>query len=293
MNTIETLYEGPLGAIEFLQCDGVRCGKGPLGYANAFHVVIPLRGSFVWHLPSDEIFADSGRVLFAGGGEAYSLSHPVGGDGSIVITPSKAVLEELLGVCDVAADHRLLRAHWLPNLYDLQLSIQMLYALCVGSDGLLGVEECLIGILATLFDAPQSTPKIGARANRTLSQAKAILQASASAKSSLSDIAKAVGVSATYLTRLFGIVEGISLHQYELKLRLAAALDVLAETDDMTGLALDLGFCSHSHLTAAFRTRFGAPPSIIRAQLKAAAERGRTGRRVQRPLCRARGGAAN
>jgi len=34
--------------------------------------------------------------------------------------------------------------------------------------------------------------------------------------------------------------------------------------EDLTSLALDLGFSSHSHLTDAFRKEFGNPPSAMR-----------------------------
>jgi len=38
----------------------------------------------------------------------------------------------------------------------------------------------------------------------------------------------------------------------------------LPYTDDLTMLALDTGFSSHSHFTAAFRRAFGCTPSQFR-----------------------------
>jgi AraC-like DNA-binding protein len=49
------------------------------------------------------------------------------------------------------------------------------------------------------------------------------------------------------------------------RLRLRAALDLLPEyRRDITRLALDLGYSSHSHFTYAFRREFGFPPSAWR-----------------------------
>jgi AraC-like DNA-binding protein len=52
-------------------------------------------------------------------------------------------------------------------------------------------------------------------------------------------------------------VEGLPLYRYQLRLRLARALDLLARYDDLSALAHDLGFSSHSHFTAAFRDTYG------------------------------------
>ena len=55
------------------------------------------------------------------------------------------------------------------------------------------------------------------------------------------------------------------LYRYQLQLRLARALDLLATTPDVSTLAHDLGFSSHSHFASAFRQAYGRPPSTFRA----------------------------
>jgi AraC-like DNA-binding protein len=45
-----------------------------------------------------------------------------------------------------------------------------------------------------------------------------------------------------YLTQVFQQVEGMPLYRYQLRLRLARALDLVAEYDDLTALGLHLGF---------------------------------------------------
>ena len=65
----------------------------------------------------------------------------------------------------------------------------------------------------------------------------------------------------TVRNTLFQQVDGLPLYRYQLRLRLARALDLLAECDDLTTLNLELGFSSHSHFSAAFRQMYGQSPS--------------------------------
>jgi AraC-like DNA-binding protein len=82
---------------------------------------------------------------------------------------------------------------------------------------------------------------------------------------SLAHVAEAVGTSVFHLSRVFHARTGFSLHQYRNQLRLRTALEVLAgRTVDLSRLALDLGFSSHSHFTETFRRTFGCTPSSFR-----------------------------
>lgn len=81
---------------------------------------------------------------------------------------------------------------------------------------------------------------------------------------SLESLAARVGVSVFHLCRLFRSLTGLTLHGYRTELRLRHALDRLAAPGaDLTAIALDVGFSSHSHFTAAFRRAFGITPSAF------------------------------
>jgi AraC-like DNA-binding protein len=80
----------------------------------------------------------------------------------------------------------------------------------------------------------------------------------------LGAIAAEVGVSPVYLTQVFAQAEGVPLYRYQLRLRMAHALDLLDSYDDLTHLAIDLGFSSHSHFSAAFRQHYGRSPADFR-----------------------------
>ncbi len=84
----------------------------------------------------------------------------------------------------------------------------------------------------------------------------------------LGELARRLGSSPFHLARSFRRVTGTTLHAHQIQLRLRAAVERLARPGiDLTGLALDLGFSSHSHFTAAFRRAFGAPPAALRGRL--------------------------
>lgn len=85
---------------------------------------------------------------------------------------------------------------------------------------------------------------------------------------SLAAIAAEVGVSRFRLCRIFKAATGMTLQAYRDQLRLRTALEELSSPDgDLTQLALDLGYSSHSHFTANFRRVFGLPPGRVRRQI--------------------------
>jgi AraC-like DNA-binding protein len=70
---------------------------------------------------------------------------------------------------------------------------------------------------------------------------------------------------------VFRHIVGVPIHRYLIRLRLRASLERLASVDepggaawDLTGLALDLGYSSHSHFTDSFVREFGLTPSAFR-----------------------------
>jgi AraC family transcriptional regulator len=81
-------------------------------------------------------------------------------------------------------------------------------------------------------------------------------------------IAKLAGIanlSPFHLCRVFHQIAGTSLYDYVLRERLTCALDaVLDRGEDITAIALDAGFSSHSHFTARFKSFFNCTPMAFR-----------------------------
>jgi AraC-like DNA-binding protein len=99
-------------------------------------------------------------------------------------------------------------------------------------------------------------------------RAKLVLAADLSRRWTLAEIAAQVGGSPVYLTQAFQQVESLPLYRYQLRLRLARALDLIPRYDDLSALSLDLGFSSHSHFSAAFQRTYGRTPSGFRRSLQ-------------------------
>jgi AraC-like DNA-binding protein len=133
----------------------------------------------------------------------------------------------------------------------------------------LEAEEALAALIRAAFQPDiQRLRNPTAGTARVIRRAKQVLHDRLTDRLRLADISREVGVSPAYLTDLFTRTEGIPLHQYLTRLRLARALMELPHTDDLTALALDLGFSSHSHFTFTFRREFGCTPSKFRERAR-------------------------
>jgi AraC-like DNA-binding protein len=93
----------------------------------------------------------------------------------------------------------------------------------------------------------------------------------------LIEIARAANVSSAHLCRIFHRHIGRPVHQYLTDLRLRASLEPLCDTDQpLAMLALDLGFASQAHFTAAFSRQFGCAPGAFRRGAQPASSRARS-----------------
>jgi AraC-like DNA-binding protein len=133
-----------------------------------------------------------------------------------------------------------------------------------GADAL-ALDEAVL----QLFDAvarPSKAPAAGdARHAELVEDARAALSERLDEPLPLATLARRLGRSAFHLCRVFRARTGSTLHAYRQQLRLRAALAWLEDGADVTRVALDAGFSSHSHFTAAFRLAFGTTPSRFRA----------------------------
>jgi AraC-like DNA-binding protein len=127
----------------------------------------------------------------------------------------------------------------------------------------LAVDEIALALLERVVGA---TPLAVTSRHRALADATRIwLAAHYTEHANLDTIAEAVGASTFHLARIFRRATGRSLHAHRTELRIRAAIERLADADDLATLALALGFSSHSHFTAAFKHHVGVAPSQARA----------------------------
>jgi AraC-like DNA-binding protein len=137
------------------------------------------------------------------------------------------------------------------------------------SDGL-AAEESMVDLLRCALETDTRGAAASRPTRRLIGLTKEFLEANLASPLRLADVARAVGVSPAYLTDVFRRVEGVPVHRYLTQLRLAQALVDLPHADDLTTLALGLGFSSHSHFTAVFRRAFDCTPSEFRQSRGAA-----------------------
>ena len=266
------LLQSAIALVEDLRSTGCAGSRTPDGYSPDFQVCLPYRGVFTWHVGGDAVVSDANQVLFVTGDESFHITQPSRGSyAELIITPSRRLLAEL------AHEHgyRPLESHVLFRRRSRRASprVQLQSARLLhcarrrAADGL-EIEEAVIDLLRDAFDSVDSKPASTAAASRVTDRTKTFLEAHLTDPIRLGSVASAVGVSAAYLTDLFRRTEGISLSRYVKQLRLARALVELPHANDLTALALGLGFSSHSHFTAAFRRTFGCTPSRFRGDMK-------------------------
>ena len=258
-----------VGLVETVRRQGMRRDRSAEHYCPVFQVCLPYRGIHVWHVGGDDVVADANQVLFVTGGESYQLSRPLPGrDAELIITPEVDVLSELAHVNGAPlSGHPLFRRrHALASPGLQSFRMRFLRWATEGSD--LDYLEAEEFVLALLRSALQEDRRHGGRCSaataRLIRRTKEFLVAELSTRIRLNDVGRAVGASPAYLTDTFRRVEGISLHRYLTQLRLARALVELPHATDLTTLALEVGFSSHSHLSHAFRRAFGCTPSQFR-----------------------------
>lgn len=104
--------------------------------------------------------------------------------------------------------------------------------------------------------------------HRRLAEAARELLATDPAWPSFDALAGELGVSRSHLCRVFRAVTSESLTRTRARLRVRAAPDRLeAGCTNLAGLAAELGFADHAHLTRTLRAELGSPPSSVRALL--------------------------
>ncbi|GEM_PF-159884 len=267
-----TLLRAEVGLVEDVSWQARHHEDSMEGFSPQFQVAFPYRGSFVWHVGRDDVFGDANQVLYVAGGEAYRMIvPPSGGYAEFIITPERSVLAEIAHVPENRlSTHPLFRRRGRRANHYLQALCARFLHWTSGApvvDDLAGTELVLLCLRVALEDdAPRAQPTASTR--RLIRRTKEFLEAELANPIRLTDVGRAVGASPAYLTDTFRHVEGVSLHRYLTQLRLARALHALPHTEDLAALALEIGFSSHSHFSAAFRRAFGCTPSEFRLRAR-------------------------
>jgi AraC family transcriptional regulator len=265
---VESLLRSPTITIRDTYCRGTCRHQSAEECTTTTQLVFPYRGAYVRHVGNDQAVGEANQVLFFNAFEGYRISHPVpGGDASLTLVLSEAMLREL---APAGFLHDTTNLSFRRQRLRIDARTQALVALLRHSLRQNVAEpleaETLTLTLVQRALGPRTTHAAGATLGRQrlVDRVKLVLLSDLARRWTLAEIAAEVRGSPVYLTQVFQQVEGLPLYRYQLRLRLARALDLLAQYDDLTDLGLELGFSSHSHFSAAFREAYGRSPSEFR-----------------------------
>lgn len=240
-------------------------------------VVFVHGGSFERHDGHGRTLVEPTRVSFFNPDAPYRTGHPYGcGDRGSALVVRDEILREIVRNGDASTG----RSSPFPGadspcppalVLRQRLFVRRLVSGTV--DPLEAEESVLFLVRAALAIRGDAGPPRPARScgkpalRRERAEAiRAFLAVNFRRRPHLADVATRVGASPWQACRIFRDVAGVPMHRYVTRLRLAAALEELSgPRSDLTDLALDLGFSSHSHFTATFRREYGVTPTAFMA----------------------------
>src|SRR6267154_4662266 len=254
-------------ALRNVRCVGACRHRSAEECALTTHLVFPYRGVYLRHVGRDQAVADANHVLFFNAGQGYQISHPIaGGDASLSLALSESVLRELAprSLLNDGGKLGFRRQHQRIDPRAQALVALLRHGLDDGIIEPLEAESLVLTLVCRSL-GPRTSHEPGAtHARRRLAdRVKVLLASDLSRRWTLAEIAAEIRGSPVYLTQVFRQTEGIPLYRYHLRLRLARALDLIPRYEDLATLALDLGFSSHAHFTAAFRQAYERTPSAF------------------------------
>ena len=265
---VDHLLDTDTVALRNVRCSGACRHRSAEECASSTHLVFPYRGVYMRHIGTDQAVADANHVLFFNASQGYQISHPIaGGDASLSLVLSEPVLRELAprSLLKDGGGFGFRRQHQRIDPRAQALVALLRHSLDNGSIEPLEAESLVLTLVGRSL-GPRTSHQPGAtHARRRLAdRVKVLLASDLSRRWTLAEIAAEIGGSPVYLTQVFRQTDGIPLYRYHLRLRLARALDLIAQYDDLSALAAELGFSSHSHFTAAFRQAYGRSPTAFK-----------------------------
>jgi AraC-like DNA-binding protein len=244
------------------------------GPTRHYVFVFPRTTAWIQHAGDRPFVSDQNHVTFYNLGQEYRRKAIApDGDRCEWYGVAPHVLRDAVREWDPAAadaPERILRVTHGPSDAALYLAQRQVYRhlRTTRVPDVVYVEETMIGVLRQLLArAYERRAVAGSPAAHAdlVRHVRAILARHTAAPLTLSQLARACDVSVFHLCRVFRAHTGRTIHAYRNELRLRLALErVMEAADDLTAVALESGFSSHSHFTAAFRKLYGVAPSRTR-----------------------------
>src|SRR5262245_38523679 len=272
--TRKSLFQSASLQIGLFEARGVTDACGDVERQDRNAVVLPLAGVFAKHeAPGRQVIGTPSHAVFVAANTAYRISYPGGiGDRALILRFGD----------ELAPEHVERRGDAAPASNGLlpapAMMLRNMLGARLGQDDAddfeietVGLDLLNISFAAMRKEKPASRPAALARRLRATERVKEAIAVAPSEKWSVAQLAKLANPSPFHLCHVFRQMAGTSIYDYVLQERLAQSLDaVLDGDDDLTAIALDAGFASHSHFTARFRGFFGCTPAALRRTATAA-----------------------
>lgn len=236
-------------------CDGVDAPRATVEPVRGNRIVVVLRGAFELR-GGGRVIANPTRAFVLRDGGEHVFRHHAGGDVCLSVSGPTATRLAARG----------------PSVRPLDVRAwSRLRALAPTVDGdgdgaALALEETLEDTLAAdAGRAGADEPLTLGRARALADEVRFVLAQRLERAPTLAVLARATGVSEFHLCRAFRRATGGTIGAWSRELRLRHALALVLDTRrPLVDIALATGFCSHAHLTAQFRDRFGVSPRRAR-----------------------------
>jgi AraC family transcriptional regulator len=280
--TRRSLFESEALQIGLFEARPSSDACGELEWQEANVVALPFRGVFSKHdAPGQSVIGTPSHAVFIAADTPYRLSFPGAiGDRALILRFGDALAPEHLGRRGGAS----LAPHGLLPSNAIMLRNLLWARLRNGDADRFETEAFGLDLLSVSLNALRGRDlalraSALARRMRAVARVQEAVAVAPSRKWSVAELGRIAHLSPFHLCRVFRQVTGTSIYDYVLRERLAQTLAaVLDGGDDITAIALDAGFASHSHFTARFKSFFNCTPAAFRRL--ATAERAAQSRKI-------------
>ena len=244
------------------------------------HVVWPWTTVEIHRAGFGTVCADANTVMLYNPGTEYRRSRIApAGDRSLFVALSASLLDRLQSPLVRAKRGGFSRGHvWCSSSAWLDKELTAAAAAKRLADPLLLEELALRSLFKALGDpaADEANVPQAARLRERVEAARSMLGADLDATFQVTSIARQLEVSPFHLARQFRATTGTSMYAYRQQLRVRRAIrHAIAEpTRDLSAIAAEHGFASHSHLTATCRRLLGCTPSTARKAVASTCQEG-------------------
>lgn len=286
MLTFETLYDSPMIAVRDYICRHTGHEHLDEEQSTDNSITLVRHGAFAKNFGKRAVVADVNQAAFFSKDSVYRVSHPGDcGDRGTSFVVAPGILTDIIRELDPTVDERPDQPFpfvTAPSSQELFLrhrdyirrlerrETEPLEPLWADVVGLQLIADVLEAAFTHHNDLPVKRASTAADHAERTEAAKNYMATRLGEAVTLDEIAAAVNASPFNFARIFQQQTGMPIHRYLTRLRMRASLERVADGEDLTSLAIDLGYSSHSHFTDVFRREFGMTPSEYRTSTKQA-----------------------